>query len=266
MTLIRISNRLQVLKKRIIEWLSIILLAAIIIIPLSMLVWLTFFTDTFTIQAITVVDAREHTIETVRVLLEPQKGKNIFFIQSRVIEQRIASTIPQLRDVHIVRKLPGTLKVILQEKQPAVLLLSTRKYYFVDQNGIPYEEARLDTLPGTVLPVVKNNDQGTSVSLGVPALDISFINLIVEAQKEVPSIIQAHIAEMRIPSLAAREVHFYLSNNWILKLDTTRPLEVQMHALKRLLEHTIPAEDRPNMEYIDLRIPNRVYYKLRPTQ
>ena len=250
-------------RQRILEWLSVLLLVSLIIVPAGMLAWLAFFTDTFVVQAITVVDARDHTAEAVRGMMTQFTNKNIFFIRTAGIEHRLLADIPQIRDVHITRKLPGTLKLIIQEKTPAVLLLSNGKYHFVDEQGIAYEEARLDTLPGIVLPVIKNNDQQAKVTLGAPALSADFITFVREAQELMPGITGAEIAEIRIPSLAAREVHFLLENNWTIRFDVTRPLRSQMDVLRRLLQHTIPEEERALLEYVDLRIPNRVYYKTR---
>lgn len=248
-------------RTRVLEWASVGLLALLIIGPLTMLGWLAFFTDTFVVQAITIVDARDHTTAKVRDFTSEQQGKNILSLQTLVIEQRLLAAIPQLRDVHIVRKLPGTLKIILQEKTPALLLLSSGKYYFVDFEGIAYEEASLDTLPGIVLPVVKSSGEA-AVEIGTPAVAEGFVQFVREAQEKLPSLANAEVVETRIPSLAAREVHFLFTNNWVIKFDTTRPLASQLDVFTRLLQHTIPEEERGRINYIDLRIPNRVYYKL----
>ncbi len=250
-------------RNKLLEWGSFILLSLLILGPLSFLAWLVFFTSTFNVQAITIVDAREHTSEQVRELSQILIGKNILFAQTPVLEQKILSSVPQLRDVHIVRKLPGTIKIIAQEKNPALLLLNNGTYYFVDDRGIAYEEARLDTLPGTVLPIIKNNDQSGSFDLGTPVVEQAFVQFVLQGQKDVPGVTGAQVAEIRMPSLAAREVHFQLDNNWLIKFDITRPLSSQLDVLQRLLAHTISEEDRPRIEYIDLRIPSRVYYKLR---
>ncbi len=253
--------RLVQWRRRIVEWFSMVLLLALIVVPLVILAWLVFYTDTFVVRAITIVDARDHTARAARRLTEPDLGKNILLIQTSGIEQRLLSQIPQIRDVHIIRTLPGTLKIIVQEKTPALLLLSNTKYYFVDTDGVAYEEARLDTLPGTVLPIVKNNDEQAKATLGQRAVDRVFVEFVLEAQEKTPDISGAQVAEIRIPSLAAREVHFRFTNNWLVRFDTTRSLSTQLQVLRRLLDHTIPEKERNQLEYIDLRIPNRVYYK-----
>lgn len=241
--------------------LSVTLLIGLIVVPLALLGWLIFFTDTFVVQAVTVLDARDHTSQAVRAIIEERVGRNIFFIRTEDLQQRILADVPQVRTAHILRKLPGTLKVVLQEKEPSLLLLSKANYYFVDAEGIAYEEARLDTLPGVVLPVVKNNDQGTNVVIGNPVVEKSFVEFVLRLQEELPNIISAEVAEIRIPSLAAREVHFLLNNNWEIRFDVTRSAAAQLDVLARLLRDTISEEEKQALEYVDLRIPNRVYYR-----
>jgi len=278
----RLKHAVKQGAKQMLPWFSVLFLAAIIITSLGLLIWFIFYTDVFTVQAVTVVDARDHTQQTTKEIVQTHIDRlplrqNIFFVQSDAIEANIISDLPQVHTVHVTRKLPGTIKVIIQEKTPALLLLSSTQYYFVDGQGIPYEEARLETLPGTVLPIVKNNTQDSTVTLGVPAVDASFVNFVQQIQEHLPETVDAQVAAIRIPSLAAREVHFTLDNNWELRFDVTRPAAVQLDTLKRVIEQMINADnsntdsdsandDQSNtgdVEYIDLRIPNRVYYKLK---
>ncbi len=248
--------------------LSGLILAALVLVPLSILIWLLFFTDIFVVQAITILDARPSTTEAARAIIQRSVdrntlSKNIFFIQTDVIEADIITALPQVRTVHIARKLPGTLKALLQEKTAAVLLLSNAKYFFVDDQGIAYEEARLDTLPGNILPTVKNNDQQSHVTLGVPVVAPAFVQFVQYLQSEIPAVTQAEVAEIRIPSLSAREVHFLLENNWEIRFDVTRSAKAQIETLQKMLVSTISPEERALLEYVDLRIPDRVYYKTR---
>lgn len=260
---------------RVLPWLSVVALGALILVPLCLLVWLIFFTDIFVIQAVTVTDARPHTTEATRQIIEQHLAdhplnKNIFFVQSDVLEDSIESALPQVRTVHIARKLPATIKAIIQEKAAALLLLSNAQYYFVDDQGIVYEEARLETLPGTLLPTVKNNDPNSIVTIGVPVVAPSFVQFVRFVEHELPPVAGGGtatpaitVAEIRIPSLSTREVHFLLTNNWVIRFDVTRPPEGQLETLEKLLRGTIPVEEQQRLDYIDLRIPDRVYYKVR---
>ncbi|MGH9858336.1 MAG: cell division protein FtsQ/DivIB, partial [Acidobacteriota bacterium] len=141
------------------EWGSLALLVAVIVGPLTLFGWLFFSTDTFTVQSITVVDARPHTTEALQNLARKTLGHNILFVNTARLEREALQAFPQIRDIYIARTLPGTLKLVVQEKEPALLLLSGGTYYVLDEQGIVYEEARFDTLPGTVLPIVKNTGE-----------------------------------------------------------------------------------------------------------
>jgi len=253
----------QRIRSSVFEWLSIGLLVLIILGPAVMLGWLVLFTSTFTIQAVTIVDAREQTADAIRGLSAAMLGDNILSTQTTLLEQRIRNNIPQVLDVHVIRKLPATLKIIVQEKTAALLLISNGKYYFIDSRGLAYEEARLESLPGTVLPIVKNQDPGSRAEVGLPVVTENFVTFVLEGSARLPEISGAEVVEIRMPSLAAREAHFLLENNWLIRFDSTREVAGQLAILNELITHTIPTEELPEIEYIDLRIPNRIYYRTR---
>jgi cell division septal protein FtsQ len=247
-------------------WLSVVLLVALIVAPLGLFLWMVFSTDLFRVQAVTVLDGREHTTADVERIIEEELAKvplqrTIFFVQTDVLEARIKSELPQLRTVKVERKLPDTLKVVLQEKTPTLLLLSNGTYYFVDEAGVPYEEAALHTLPGVVLPVVKNSDKEAKVTLGVPAVTAEFVSFMQHITEHLGDALKAKVAEIRIPSLAAREVHFILDSNWVVKFDVTRDPAGQLAVLGRIVKEMLEDGEQTSLEYIDLRIPNRAYYK-----
>lgn len=243
------------------EWASLVFLGLLTGVPLVSLGWFVFFTDTFVVGAITVLDARAHTAQQAREAVSGTLGHNMLFLQADVLEGKILSSLPQVRTVHVVRKLPDTLKVIIQEKEAKALLLAAGKYYFIDESGSVYEEARLDTLPGVILPTIKVNDPAASVQLGTHAVEDSFITFIATVQEQLPAAAGAEVVEIRIPSLAAREVHFYLNNNWQIRFDSTRSAAPQLSILRQLLTNTITPEEKIRLLYVDLRIPNRIYYK-----
>lgn len=249
--------------KQVLGYLPSVFLGLLLTLPIASLFWLVLFTETFTVQAITVVDARPHTTEQVKAIAQRSLGTSILFLQTDILEQEILSEVAHVRTVHSARKLPGTLKLIIQEKTPRALLLAGGTYYFLDEGGSAYEEARLDTLPGVVLPTLKVTQNNPAVTIGTQVVEPEFIRFAEQVQKDLPKIVPAEVVEIRIPSLSAREVHFRLSNNSEIRFDSTRPAAGQLGVLEQLIRTTIPTDVQQQLEYIDLRIPNRVYYKNR---
>lgn len=253
------------LVRRMLPWLPVALLVLVVLVPAGLFVWLFFYTSMFTVQAVTVVDAREHTEAAVRDIIERRLqrtplARNIFFVPVRLLEADIAA-LPHVRTVHVQRKLPGTIKAIVQEKTPALLLLSNGRYYFVDAEGIAFEEARLLTLPGVVLPTVKNEDERVAVTLGAAVVEKSFVSFLRAVQAELPKLTGQEVAQIRIPALSAREVHVVLHSNVQVLFDVTRPAERQLETLQQILASTIREEERDKLQYVDLRIDRRVYYR-----
>ena len=48
---------------------------------------------------------------------------------------------------------------------------------------------------------------------------------------------------------------------WYIYLDKASDIPVQLVALKKFLEEKLPAGRRRTLEYVDLKINNRIYYK-----
>jgi hypothetical protein len=262
----RVTGRWVRWRSLILQGLSLALLLALVIVPLCLFGWLLFFTNMFDVQAVTVVDAREETASEVKKIINEEItdspfGKKIFFVQTENIEERVRERLAAVRTVHVVRKLPGTIRAIVQEKTPALLLLSGGKYYFLDEAGIAYETARLDTLPGVVLTTVKNDDDEATVTIGAAAVDHSLINFLRVASDVLPKVAGAQVGEVHIPSLAAREVKIILNNNWHILFDVTRPAEGQIEVIRKLIHETVTPEEVAAMQYIDARIANRIYYR-----
>jgi hypothetical protein len=78
------------------EWASVIFMIALIIVPLGLLLWLVFATNIFTVQAITVLDARPQTETQVRQVITDQlktvPRQNIFFLQTDSVAGSILSS------------------------------------------------------------------------------------------------------------------------------------------------------------------------------
>jgi cell division septal protein FtsQ len=223
----------------------------------------------FAIQAITVVDGREDTTNMVRHIVQESVTPNsrglttIFSINPDVIEQRIVRDIPHVRVAYVTRQLPGTVRVVVQEKTPSLLLLAQTTYYFVDEAGFAYEQARLDNLPGVIVPIVKSKSAPEDVRLGAPVVSHEFVTFVTDMHQKISDVVQAKTVELYIPSLAAREVSFRLDNNWEVRFDATRSVSEQLSVLQQLLQQTLTDSEKQTLEYIDLRIPNRVYYRTR---
>jgi hypothetical protein len=74
--------------------------------------------------------------------------------------------------------------------------------------------------------------------------------------------VNLNLTDFIIKSQSVGDLEILTPEGWLIYLDITHPADIQIDALKRVLQEEIK-ENRSRLEYIDLRVPNRAYYKLK---
>ena len=122
------------IKKVLLAILKIILIIAILVgIALFL-----FVSPVFNITDVKVENARKITVNTYISLSEIQIGENIFKINKSKIRETIKEQ-PYVENVEIKRELPGTVKIIVKEREPKYLIESNGMYIYIDKNGYALE-------------------------------------------------------------------------------------------------------------------------------
>jgi hypothetical protein len=79
----------------------------------------------------------------------------------------------------------------------------------------------------------------------------------------LPERFSVSAAEFTIPSVGAEEINVRTDAGWLLLLDVRQPLADQLGALEKVVTEELAPEDLKRLDYVDLRIPGKVYYRLR---
>jgi len=64
---------------------------------------------------------------------EETKGKNLFFLQPKIIQKKILSN-PLIYNAEVTKRYPDKLFINIEEKQPILLILDNKKKYMFDSN------------------------------------------------------------------------------------------------------------------------------------
>lgn len=218
----------------------------VFIIILGGLVYLFFYSPIFKIKNIIVEGA---FLEGSG--FEGLMAKNILFINTADVKNEFSQKYPELNIVKIVRGLPDTLKIKLEEHQAKILWQTQDKNYLVDSSGVIFKE-----IEGVSdLPQVKDN-KDLAVVLNRPVVTTNFINFIAELNanfnQETGLIIDRYAVNETIFQIDAVTVL-----GWKVIFDTTRKAQDQLSDLSRFLkDHQSEVK-----EYVDVRVEGRVYYK-----
>ncbi len=128
--------------------------------------------------------------------------------------------------------------------------------YYIDEKGIVFGEAP-ESIGSLIMTIKKVSEKETS--LGNKVLNQKTAQLL----KEVKGLFEKQnlrITEFLIKE-SSEDIEVSVSEGWAAYIDTKIDIEDQIDVLDKVLKEKIDTEDREVIKYIDLRIPDRVYYQ-----
>lgn len=223
------------------------LIIFILIIIFGGLIYFLFYSSLFRIKNIIIEDSNSQ----VSNFCEKYKGSNILLFSSSRIEEEIIEKFPEVKDLEVIRGLPDTIKIRFQDRQSKIIWQTQGKNFLVDNSGQIYKE----TEDLSDLPQVKDN-KDISVNIGQQVVSESFLNFLTELNSTFTQANGFKINRFEINDTIF-QVDALTDQGWTVIFDTTRKVTDQLSDLSKFLnEHKNEV-----IEYIDLRVEGRVYYK-----
>jgi cell division septal protein FtsQ len=191
-------------------------------------------------------------------------GRNIFLFNKKQVATNLKKEFSNIDKLSISRIYPNVLKIKIYEKSPKVIWQSKNEIYFTDISGEVFLKAKSDEIEKMDLPKIQdiNNKE---VVLFEHVLYPKHINFISKLNEKLP-VEGIKISHFEMPAKLADEIHIATNEGWKVYFNTEKDAEAQIANLKLVLADEIK-ERRSGLDYIDLRIENWVYYKMktRPT-
>ena len=222
--------------------------------------------------------------------------KSIILAPVNQIKENILTRFPQVRSILIDKKMPHLLRISVEERKSIGLWCQTqeldiknlglgsdgekseedldkkeqekrpekrkiKKCFFIDKEGIIYKEAPLMTGSLFLLIYSSENQRAEIRKEMVSPRLIDFILKVREGWPEIKTAVGSlpRLADFEI--LSIEDLRANTSEGWQILFNPSFPAESQIEALEMILEEEIK-ESRPFLEYIDLRIEGRGYYKI----
>ena len=101
---------------------------------------------------------------------------------------------------------------------------------------------------------------GRDYKIGENIFEEKTMNFISQTKEFLLSEINLKVVDFDVLSFPADDMKVITSEGWYILFNLQKEAEEQLSALKGVLEEKIK-DQRENLEYVDLRIENRVYYK-----
>ncbi len=223
--------------------------------------WLIFLSSLFNIKNINTSDytvLSRDNVENIILNIAPFKfGKNLLILSKSNLKLELAAVFPSITDITIKKKLFHTIIINFNKRIQIGIWCSDNCYYF-DKDGVAF--AKTPETEGSLILKVEDKSKN-NVSLSDQVLSSDQINFILAFSGKVAENNKFKILEFKIKPNSSVNLEAVTDKNWSIYLDEKQePIEA-VGNLFSILEEAV--KNIENIEYVDLRISSRVFYKLR---
>jgi cell division septal protein FtsQ len=188
--------------------------------------------------------------------------RNFFVLSPRKMEQLVLSEFRQIRSVEAEKKFPSEIRVKIFERTPS-LVLCADKCFILDEQGEAYREK--DISDGTEESNLFHLEDLSrkEILLGEKNLDSQYVDYLTTLKVKVDDEIVLTQNEIQTPSLVSKDIRVMTHEGWRIFFNQNIDIEKELEMLKAVLKNKIGEKQRVDLEYVDLRIDNKVYYKFK---
>jgi cell division protein FtsQ len=216
-----------------------------IVVALAALAWAVLWSPLLAVRAIKVVGGRHTPVSEVARVTGLDERDNLLLVSTDAVAQN-ALSLPWVRDVEVSRMLPGTIRLRIKERRPALILLLGTKRWTLDADGrvLAAGESRQG------LPVLAGV-QVDAVSPGVRLLT-SEARGALRAYGGLPRDIKRKVVGIFAPTL--ERITFSLEDHTLVRYGAAEHLAAK-NAVLRVLRARLSSQGE-TAAYIDVRVPS----------
>lgn len=233
---------------------------------LALLAWVFFWLPYFRISKIQIKDPYYTSGEDkeVKIALAPFMGsknnmflpKNNFFIfSSSEAENLLRQNNFGVAEVN--KHFPNKLEVIFPKNEPKFIFCLSEDCYYVGAEGSITQKA--PQISENILPLLVLDKLPAGAAIGDQLM-----------AKPVAQFLSSFTGGLKNIDLAAKraevgegEIKIFTKEGWIILLSSETLNEKIFENLKLILDEKVK-QYRPSLEYVDLRFPDKAFYKLKP--
>lgn len=188
----------------------------------------------------------------------------IFGMGGQNLEQRLLATLPRFETISVTKRFPHTLSVSYTKRTFFALLcndaakIDIHSCGYVDRTGFVYEDA--PEASGSL--ILKIHSDLATVKVGTPAIDEATIKQMMLFGEDMQRIAGLRLTAYELTSQAPDELRVHVADGFTLIVKKEDNPETVLKILRTVLDQEIK-DRRSKLDYIDLRLGNKVFFKLR---
>lgn len=209
-----------------------------------LLVWVAFWSPLLNVRDVQVAGAKHTRVADVRVATGLGEDDNVLMVSTGDVATSVEE-LPWVLRADVNRRLPGTVRVKVEERTAALVVTVAAGTWTIDPSGHVLEEGAvtkgLPTLTGAVLPAPEPGDR-----LGAPE-----VREALEVWRSLPRKVKAEVASVVAPS--RERIALALRDGTMVRYGGADQLDAKNEVLLVLLRR-LDAESR-SATYIDVSVP-----------
>ena len=187
------------------------------------------------------------------------RRNNILFVSAEQLAAQLGKEFPALGLVVVVKNFPHAILISAVERKPLGTWCVSKqgKCFYFDKNGTVYVETQPSS--GFLLANVVDH-QTEKLKLGDALTSWGWFENIMSA-RDLLARAGINVYEFVIPVGSFDEFDARTSYGWKIMFGNSTDIKKQVGALSAFLEEKLTPEQKSQLQYIDLRIQDRIYYK-----
>lgn len=236
--------------------------------------YILFFSGYLAITEIAVSGQENIQADDVKKEIEAQLGGQIFHSISKnnmllartsSLKEDLKKKFKKIDSVKIKRGFPSKLVIEISEKKLKMIFCSREKCFILDEKGNAFEEIREDSeeYKNSSLFVLRDASD-PEVSLEERMFNPAYMDFMESAKNKMEQEMDIFLErEYMTPNRISGDIRVKTKEGWDVYFDAGLEAKKEVMMLKAVLDEKIPRDQRGNLEYIDLRSDNRVFYKFK---
>jgi cell division septal protein FtsQ len=190
---------------------------------------------------------------------------NLILLQKSELQEVLLNNFKRIEAVSIEKFFPGSLRVTIKERRLTMLLCSSGKCYVLNEKGDAYaaENFTQDELEKENL-IILTDLSNARISTENSPLESDFQDFVLGLDRRVLE--DAGIVlkkQYETPSRMSGDLKAETEEGWKIYFSESVGMEKEVLMLKTVIVNKIEKEHQKDLEYVDLRIANKVFYKFK---
>jgi cell division septal protein FtsQ len=246
------------------------------IVFLGTIVYLLFFSSFLSINNVEVAGAENIETDEVKKYFQDKLAgeylgflpkNNILLIFKKSAEENLKLNFKRIAEVKIEKIFPEKIKISIKEKKFKLVFSTNGSEYLIDESGNAWPRKDFELKGEENNFIIFNDESQKPIEDMTRALDKDVIGYVLEARRKIEEEVGIETgSNFSSPRLISGDLKVEIRDGWRVYFNREIDLEKSIETLKLILREKLNTEERKNLEYIDLRINNKVYYKLKPME